>query len=80
VVERLIWVIAEYLNCRPLAFFQQMETTMTEPGFTNREDPNLQADPVLSLSDDRRATFGQKLFWGAAAIVVVLSVLYGLVH
>jgi hypothetical protein len=43
------------------------------------EDPSLQADPVLTLSGGR-ATFGQKLFSGIAATVVVLGTLYGLVH
>ncbi len=45
----------------------------------DREDPRMQVDPVLSLSDGR-ATFGQKLFCGMAAIVVVLGTLYGLVQ
>ena len=53
---------------------------MTEPDLTNREDPNLQADPVLCLSDDSRATFGQKLLGGIVAIAVVLGTLYGLVY
>lgn len=54
---------------------------MTEPDSTNKEDPKLQADPVLTLlGSDGRATFGQKLFSGIAAIVVVLGTLYGLVH
>jgi hypothetical protein len=44
-----------------------------------REDPRLQADPVLTLSGGR-AAFGQKLFVSIAAIVVVLGTLYGLVH
>lgn len=44
-----------------------------------REDPGLQADPVLILSDGR-ATFGQKLFTGIATIVVVVGTLYGLTH
>ena len=46
---------------------------------TEREDPRLQADPVLILSDGH-ATFGQKLFGGIAAFVVVLGTVYGLVH
>ncbi len=49
---------------------------MTDP---DREDPWMQVDPVLILSDGR-ATFGQKLVIGIAAIVVVLGTLYGLVH
>lgn len=53
---------------------------MTEPDLTSREDPNLQADPVLCLGDDTRATFGQKLFAGIVAIVVVLGTLYGLLY
>lgn len=53
---------------------------MTEPDLTNREDPHLQADPVLCLSDDTRATFGQKLFGGIVAIVVVIGTLYGLTY
>lgn len=53
---------------------------MTEPDLTSREDPNLQADPVLCLSDDTRATFGQKLFGGIVAIAVVLVTLYGLLN
>lgn len=57
-----------------------MKVAMTEPDLTNREDPNLQADPVLCLSDDTRATFGQKLFAGVVAIVVVLGTLYGLLY
>lgn len=52
---------------------------MTDSDSTGREDPRLQADPVLTLSDGR-ATFGQKLFSVIAAIVVVLGTLYGLVH
>ncbi len=46
---------------------------------SEREDPRLQADPVLILSDGQ-ATFGQILFSGIAATVVVLGMLYGLVH
>jgi hypothetical protein len=76
---QLIWVITEFLNCSPLVFLHQMKVTMTELDLTNREDPRLQADPVLILSDGR-ATFGQKLFCGIAAIVVVLGTLYGLVQ
>lgn len=53
---------------------------MSEPQSTNREDPNLQADPVLCLSDDSRATFGQKLLGGIVGIAVVLGTLYGLVY
>ena len=52
---------------------------MTDRDSTEREDPRLQADPVLSLSGGQ-ATFGQKLFSVIAAAVVVLGVLYGLVH
>ena len=52
---------------------------MTDPDSAEREDPSLQAEPVLILSDGR-ATFGQKLFSGIAAIVIVLGSLYGLVH
>lgn len=52
---------------------------MAKPDLTNREDPQLQADPVLILSDGR-ATFGQKLFTGIAAIVIVLGTLYGLTY
>jgi hypothetical protein len=52
---------------------------MNDPNSTEREDPRLQADPVLILSDGR-ATFGQKLFSGIVATVVVLGTLYGLVH
>lgn len=50
---------------------------MTESDST--EDTRLQVDPVLTLSGGR-ATFGQKLFGGIVAIVVVLGTLYGLVH
>jgi hypothetical protein len=57
-----------------------MEVTMINQNLTEREDPNLQAYPVLIFSDDGRATFGQKLFGGIAAIVVVLGTAYGLVH
>ena len=46
---------------------------------TEREDPSLQADPVLILSDGY-ATFGQKLFGAVAALVIVLGTVYGLVH
>jgi hypothetical protein len=56
-----------------------MEVTMAEPDSTNREDPKLQADPVLILSDGR-ATFGQKLFTAIAVIVIVLGTVYALVH
>jgi hypothetical protein len=56
-----------------------MEATMANVDATKREDPRLQADPVLILSDGR-ATFGQKLFAGIAAIVVVAGTLYGLAH
>ncbi len=52
---------------------------MIGPDLTEREDPRLQADPVLILSDGV-ATFGQKLFCGIAAIVVVVGTAYGLVH
>lgn len=52
---------------------------MTEPDSTEREDPRLQADPVLIFSDGR-ATGGQKLFISIAAVVVVLGTLYGLAH
>lgn len=52
---------------------------MTEPHLTNREDPRLQADPMLSLSDGP-ATLGLKLFVGIAAIIVVLGTLYGLTY
>jgi hypothetical protein len=56
-----------------------MEVTMTDLDSTEREDPKLQADPVLILSDGK-ATRGQKWFVGIAAIVTVLGTLYGLVH
>jgi hypothetical protein len=62
-----------------LAFLHQMEVTMTEPDSTGREDPRLQADPVLALSGGQ-TTFGQKLIWGTVTIVVVLGTLYGLAH
>jgi hypothetical protein len=52
---------------------------MTNPDLTEQENPRLQVDPVLTLSG-KRATFGQKLFGGIAAVVVVLETLYGLVH
>ena len=39
----------------------------------------MQVDPVLTLSGGR-ATFGQKLFGGIAAIIVLLGMLYGLLH
>lgn len=52
---------------------------MTDSDLTDREDPSLQADPVLAFSDGR-ATFGQKLFSVMAAIVVALGTLYALVH
>ena len=52
---------------------------MTDPDSTEQEDPRLQVDPVLTLSGGR-ATSGQKLFGGIAAIVVVLGTLYGLLH
>jgi hypothetical protein len=45
----------------------------------DREDPWMQVDPVLMLSDGR-ATFGQKLVVGIAAIVVVVGTLYALFH
>lgn len=50
---------------------------MTEPKSTNREDPRLQADPVLRLSEGM-ATFGLKLFAGIAAIFIVLGTLYAI--
>jgi hypothetical protein len=59
------------------SFSHQTEATMTDP--MEQEDPNLQVDPVLTLSGGP-ATFGQKLFGGIAAIVVVLGTLYGLLH
>ena len=52
---------------------------MADLNVTEHEDPRLQADPVLILSDGR-ATFGQKLFTGITVIVVVLGTLYGLSH
>jgi hypothetical protein len=57
----------------------KMEVTMTEPDSTERENPTLQVDPVLTLSGGQM-TFGQKLICGIVAIVVVLGTLYGLVH
>jgi hypothetical protein len=57
----------------------QLEATMTNPDSTEQEDPRLQVDPVLTLSGGR-ATFGQKLFGGIAAIIVLLGTLYGLLH
>jgi hypothetical protein len=56
-----------------------MEVNMTEPASTEREDPRLQVDPVLTLSGGQM-TFGQKLICGIVAIVVVLGTLYGIVH
>ncbi len=52
---------------------------MTDPDSAEREDPRLQADPLLTLSDGQ-ATVGQELFASIATIVVVLATLYGLVH
>ncbi len=52
---------------------------MADLDLTEREDPKLQADPLLVFSDGR-ASFGQKLFTGIAAIVVVGGTLYGLTH
>lgn len=75
----LIWIIAEFLNCSPLVLLHQMEVTMTEPDSTEQENPRLQADPVLILSEGR-TTFGRNLFTGIVATVVVLGTLYGLVH
>jgi hypothetical protein len=57
-----------------------MEVTMAELYSTNREDPKLQADPVLRCLGDGRATFGPELFCGIAAIFIVLGTLYALVH
>ncbi len=52
---------------------------MTDPDSAEREDPRLQADPLLTLSDGQ-ATVGQELFGRIAAVVVVLATLYGLTH
>ncbi len=52
---------------------------MTDPDSAEREDPRLQADPLLTLSDGQ-ATVGQELFVSIAAAVVVLGTLYGVVH
>jgi len=52
---------------------------MADLDLTEREDPKLQADPLLVFSDGR-ASFGQKLFTGITVIVVVLGTLYGLTH
>jgi hypothetical protein len=72
--------MAEFLNCYPLVLLHQMEVTMAELYSTNREDPKLQADPVLRCLGDGRATFGPELFCGIAAIFIVLGTLYALVH
>lgn len=51
-----------------------MEMTMTEPDSTEQENPRLQSDPALILSE-RRATFGRKLLTGVVATIVVLGTL-----
>jgi len=50
---------------------------MTE--LDSKEDSRLQVDPLLAFSGGQ-ATFGQKLFGGIVAVVVVLGTLYGLAH
>lgn len=52
---------------------------MTNPDPAEREDPRLQADPVLSLTCGQ-VTLGKKLFGSIATAVIVLGTLYGLVH
>jgi len=52
---------------------------MIEPDSTEQENPRLQSDPALFLSEGR-ATFGRKLLTGVVAIIVVLGTLYGLLH
>jgi hypothetical protein len=62
-----------------LLLLDQRRVIMAESQSMDREDPRLQADPVLCLSDGR-ATLGQKLFSGIVAIIVVMGTVYGLVH
>lgn len=52
---------------------------MTEPDSMEQENPKLQSDPALILSEGR-ATFGRKLLTGVVVIIVVLGTLYGLLH
>ncbi len=46
---------------------------------TEREDPRLNADPMLMFSDGR-ANSGQKLFIVAAVTLAVLGTIYGITH
>jgi hypothetical protein len=56
-----------------------MEVTMAEQDSTEQENPGLQIDPALILSEGP-ATFGRKLLTGIVATIVVMGTLYGLVH
>ena len=52
---------------------------MAEQDSTEQENPGLQIDPALILSEGR-ATFERKLLTGIVATIVVMGTLYGLVH
>ena len=46
---------------------------------SEREDPRLNADPILMFSVGR-ANFGQELFIVVAVVLAVLGTLYGITH
>ncbi len=46
---------------------------------SEREDPRLNADPMLMFSEGR-ANFGQELFIVVAVVLAVLGTLYGITH
>lgn len=52
---------------------------MTYSDSSEREDPRLNADPMLMFSEGR-ANFGQEMFIVVAVVLAVLGTLYGMTH
>ncbi len=52
---------------------------MAHPDAREREDPRLNADPILAFSDGR-ANFGQELFIVVTVTLAILGTLYGITH